>query len=76
MILRRMAVATEKEPNWRFPLVSRETFLMSQLGVLLVYSLGLTVLAIGDLIYVAENLYAKRPQHFKIDIKSLPDGIW
>jgi hypothetical protein len=76
MILRRMAVATEKEPNWRFPLVSRETFLMSQLGVLLVYSLGLTVLAIGDLIYVAENLYTQRLEHLKIDIKSLPDGIW
>ena len=56
--------------------MSRETFLMSQLGVLLVYSLGLTVLAIGDLIYVAENLYTQRLKHLKIDLKTLPDGLW
>jgi hypothetical protein len=55
MILRRMAVATEKEPNWRFPLLSRESFLVLQLGVLLIYSLGLVVLSIGDLIYNAER---------------------
>jgi len=55
MILRRMAVATEKEPNWRSPLLSRESFLVLQLGVLLIYSLGLVVLSIGDLIYNAER---------------------
>ena len=71
MIIRRMAVATEKEPNWRFPLIGRDTFLLLQLGVLLIYSLGLTVLAIGDLIYVAE-ITSKHGSK----LASLPNAIW
>ena len=71
MILRRMAVATEKEPNWRFPLIGRETFLLLQLGVLLIYSLGLTVLAIGDLIYVAEVTGGQSS-----NLNTLPHAIW
>jgi len=74
MILRRMAVATEKEPNWKFPLLSRESFLVLQLGVLLIYSLGLVVLSIGDLIFQAEFITATAPS--KQPFGTLSSSIW
>jgi hypothetical protein len=69
-----MAVATEKEPNWKFPLLSRESFLVLQLGVLLIYSLGLVVLSIGDLIFQAEFITATTPN--KQPFGTLSSSIW